>query len=402
MYKRKGKMKTLSEEIDTAVGLDQSGKQKEAIEKLLDCVKNIDFTEYSIDVDIRSFLPNRDDCDRDKLFRILHLLSYISFYVPEYKSLGHYLTDYLANCPDHPFQEHCRGNLQYYMQDQKHYKAIILIIASPGEDYNKMKEIQMKYMKGDERFRAFFIYGDVDRAALLPPQKKEIFIPEKRDGPSLFVEEGETKREVPSLFVEEVSPEENIKEEEEGHQNVQEDLFFPRIKESLVPGILEKTIAALRHIDSNFSFDYVWRTNLSSFLALDRFANALDKLPKTGLYMGKNYPHYPYTFCSGAGFLMSRDVARYLYTNQRYLQRWLPDDVAMGALIQNQYKVGNPADTGIAWTYDIDHQNPIKLDENSKIGDHFHFRLKTNNAAAGIGRDMDLANMRFLSKYFYE
>lgn len=42
-------------------------------------------------------------------------------------------------------------------------------------------------------------------------------------------------------------------------------LYFPEYTESLIPGILQKTVSAFEHVLKTEDFDFVLRTNLSSF-----------------------------------------------------------------------------------------------------------------------------------------
>ena len=146
--------------------------------------------------------------------------------------------------------------------------------------------------------------------------------------------------------------------------------LYVRGDECLIPGILHKTVEALsfflREAASlepsfesmgfkgvsyaeydEFPYDYVWRTNLSSvldFAGLERFissSKALD-VGTNSLYagyigLGSLNNGSPTFFASGAGFLMSRDVAMYLVSNRDYLRWDIIDDVAIGALLEPRF-----------------------------------------------------------------
>ena len=136
--------------------------------------------------------------------------------------------------------------------------------------------------------------------------------------------------------------------------------LYVRGDECLIPGILHKTVEALsfflRELRSLRAplclrpdgcmippYDYVWRTNLSSVLdfeGLERFILSLNK--PNGLYagyigLGSLNNGSSTFFASGAGFLMSRDVAMYLVSNRDYLRWDIIDDVAIGALLEPQF-----------------------------------------------------------------
>lgn len=113
--------------------------------------------------------------------------------------------------------------------------------------------------------------------------------------------------------------------------------------ESLIPGILHKTVEALSYfLSTDSTYTHIWRTNLSSvldFVGLQEYVSASDK--KTGFYggyVGKAVNENIF-FASGAGFLMSRDVAEHLVANKASLRYDLIDDVAIGALLEPKFGI---------------------------------------------------------------
>ena len=136
--------------------------------------------------------------------------------------------------------------------------------------------------------------------------------------------------------------------------------LYVRGDECLIPGILHKTVEALSFFLRERSslmaplclrpdgcmippYDYVWRTNLSSVLdfeGLERFLSSLNQT--NGLYagyigLGSLNNGSSTFFASGAGFLMSRDVAMYLVENKEFLRWDIIDDVAIGALLEPRF-----------------------------------------------------------------
>ena len=137
--------------------------------------------------------------------------------------------------------------------------------------------------------------------------------------------------------------------------------IYVKGEETYIPGILNKTVEAIRAI--GLEYDFVWRTNLSSVLDFDgllRYCRGLNPLSakqpggpsKEGLrcvfYAG-------YTgladvaankdidsnirFASGSGFLLSREAVQYLIENDGMLRRDLIDDVAIGALLEPRFGI---------------------------------------------------------------
>ena len=124
--------------------------------------------------------------------------------------------------------------------------------------------------------------------------------------------------------------------------DIQNQTLYVKGDECLIPGILHKTVEALSFFLSTYpSIEYVWRTNLSSVVDVDRLEKYLDTIPSTqfyGGYVGKAVNENIF-FASGAGFLMSRDVAEYLVANKASLRYDLIDDVAIGALLEPRFGI---------------------------------------------------------------
>ena len=142
--------------------------------------------------------------------------------------------------------------------------------------------------------------------------------------------------------------------------------IFVRGDECLIPGILNKTVEALSFfLRDRDPYDFIWRTNLSSvldFRGLHAYISGLQ--PSLGFYGGYIGKASSYFFASGAGFLMSRDVASYFVTNKHLLCWDLIDDVAIGALLEPRFGLV-PIDR--CW-----------VDENfSGCPDVFHFRCES-------------------------
>jgi hypothetical protein len=129
--------------------------------------------------------------------------------------------------------------------------------------------------------------------------------------------------------------------------------IYVKGEETFIPGILNKTVEAIRAI--GLEYDFVWRTNLSSVLDFDgllRYCRGLNPLPKEGLrcvfYAGYTGLADVTTnkdidsnirFASGSGFLLSREAVQYLIDTEALLRRDLIDDVAIGALLEPRFGI---------------------------------------------------------------
>jgi hypothetical protein len=78
--------------------------------------------------------------------------------------------------------------------------------------------------------------------------------------------------------------------------------------ESVIPGIYLKTMKALQHIQSNYNYDFVLRTNLSSFFNIPHVIQYFQNKPLQRFAGG--YPVFWFT--SGTCICFSRDVGELL------------------------------------------------------------------------------------------
>jgi hypothetical protein len=149
--------------------------------------------------------------------------------------------------------------------------------------------------------------------------------------------------------------------------------IYVKGEETYIPGILNKTIEAIRAI--GLDYDFVWRTNLSSVLDFDgliRYCNSIDdRVSKHRVLYESNkkvlYAGYiglapieaevdsHIRFASGSGFLLAREAVQYLLDKvtslpvtslpvtslpvTSLLRRDLIDDVAIGALLEPQFGI---------------------------------------------------------------
>lgn len=89
-------------------------------------------------------------------------------------------------------------------------------------------------------------------------------------------------------------------------------LYTP-CKETYSPGILEKTLLSMKYVVDNYNFDYLLRTNLSTFFVLPKFKQSLETVPKTNLFKGPiNTIPSGEKSMSGTHMLFSKDVIQKL------------------------------------------------------------------------------------------
>lgn len=148
-------------------------------------------------------------------------------------------------------------------------------------------------------------------------------------------------------------------------------LYFKGV-DSLIPGVFQKTIKAFNYCLDNFSFDFILRTNLSSFYNYKLLEEKVSLLEKNGVVFGIELWSFNIRFPSGAGFIMSHDVVK-LCANYNYIY-WhcYPDDVCIGEVIMKYNISIIKADR-----YDYVSPEVQYNADNNKY--HYHFRVKSND-----------------------
>lgn len=149
------------------------------------------------------------------------------------------------------------------------------------------------------------------------------------------------------------------------------DTIWTKTVDSISPGLLNKTIASMEILQPRLEeFDYVLRTNLSSFYVFPKLLDQALTLPQEKCYFACFMAHGGYSFGSGAGFMLSPDLVRELVNGKNVL--WndpLLDDVCIGRFLHGR------AQTIHAHRIDIlnlqtwmDHKDNLPL--------NYHYRLK--------------------------
>jgi hypothetical protein len=111
-------------------------------------------------------------------------------------------------------------------------------------------------------------------------------------------------------------------------------------KESLIPGVLEKTKGAIEYFCKNTEFDYFYRTNISSVFDFDTMLEYLENNPVD--YAGKLENAFDeYEFASGSGYVLSRRACDIFleHYGEMESQHDLFDDVATGKIMQKYVKM---------------------------------------------------------------
>ncbi len=178
---------------------------------------------------------------------------------------------------------------------------------------------------------------------------------------------------------------------------IQGDVIWCKGKECLEPGILQKTVFSLECLAERLDeFDYVLRTNLSSFYVFPVLLEFLETLPRNQCYAAVPYLcELRLYFGSGAGFIMSTDTAKILIKKKKELLRMQqPDDVAIGLLF---FRHGIP----LLPTPRMELLNLKSWEEQrgQLSPDQFHFRVKNSDQDKRYTEDV-IIQKELLQKYY--
>lgn len=136
------------------------------------------------------------------------------------------------------------------------YKLIILIISSSGEIYDILKNKQIEYLKLFTNIKFFFV--------------------EFKDNDCI----------------------------------IDNNIYIKGV-ESINPGMIIKTCKAIDWINNNYDYDFLLRTNLSTFLNLNAIFKFIECLPKDNIYAGFSFSG----FVTGTGIFMAKPTTQILIDN---------------------------------------------------------------------------------------
>lgn len=145
-----------------------------------------------------------------------------------------------------------------------------------------------------------------------------------------------------------------------------------------VPNCGYKTIKAFELI-KNLDFDFVFRTNATSYIDKKMLLEFIKTKPKDRFYSGYIGFYEGIKFASGSGYFISKDIIDIILNFKNDWNHDLIDDVALSkVLLKNN----------------IIPTNNIRYDVTTKQipMNFFHYRLKTDN------REFDIENMYLIKK----
>lgn len=151
-----------------------------------------------------------------------------------------------------------------------------------------------------------------------------------------------------------------------------------------------KTLDAFDASFLAFDFDYIFRTNVSSYLDLGGLLRFVSDKPRNNFYAGKIGNHHGIDFASGCGYFISRDLVSKVLSNRDLWDHNLIDDVSLGKLLTEELSIS------IQQVKRIDlNSTDVDLDQiRENALSVFHYRCKAPNP------DITIQIMKTLHKLF--
>ena len=171
------------------------------------------------------------------------------------------------------------------------------------------------------------------------------------------------------------------------------DLYINASDDAL--GMGDKTIKSFEWMLENTDFEYLFRTNTSSYFSYNNLVNYIKKHFEgmEHIYAGKIHTTNdssgkPVDFASGSGYILNRNTVKKIVENQNLWEHEYWDDVSLGLLLRKLNL--NPVD---ARRFDIE-GNPYKQEIDIE---QYHYRCRIDNHY-GYPRLLETFVLSYLSK----
>jgi len=170
---------------------------------------------------------------------------------------------------------------------------------------------------------------------------------------------------------------------------LENDNIFIKGDESFIPGCLDKTIKAIEFCLNTQEFNFIFRTNMSSVIDLNKLNKLLENYEMH--YSGFIGYHSHFKFASGAGMLFSKQLCSILTSYKDKLNYDLLDDLSIGTFCQG---IKNMKISPLTRFDSYNYENNLSVISKELIKDYYHFRCKSakddNNTLLMMKKIIDL------------
>jgi len=190
---------------------------------------------------------------------------------------------------------------------------------------------------------------------------------------------------------------------------ISDDVIYSKHIDNIEDRLIDKTLKGFKHVLKTTDHHYILRANLSSFFDIGLLKNFIAELPRQNVYSGAieqielempDKVRRIINFCSGSGFLLSRDIASLVLERDKFCPHTFPDDVWMGLVLIDvnriEFKRCNLTDVK-----QIDVATLIKINakiRESQASNFFQYRIK--NSGNLPREDLDMLAWTALVQHF--
>jgi len=188
----------------------------------------------------------------------------------------------------------------------------------------------------------------------------------------------------------------------EYNKNITEDIlevdnfiYIKGVEEPIIPNMLVKKLKAMNYIETNYKFDYIINTNLSTFWNIPVLLSLYNNIPRNNFFGG----HVIFnSFITGTGIIFSNDLMPILLTLNPSTFGQLNEDQAISHFLESKnipifhlenlekyklnYQILDENETNIDSPHHIYHN--LQINENTKTDDILYFRIKNTNSERDI------------------
>jgi len=140
------------------------------------------------------------------------------------------------------------------------------------------------------------------------------------------------------------------------------------------------TLSAMNYLLENYDCDFMVRTNVSSYWDINKLHELLVNKPKHNFYAGCGEKLYSglrgrfqkTEYASGAGMILSADVAKRMIENRSKISNKFIDDIAIGRIASYLGLTLNKLSR-----VDIDSIEKLDRLSNEELSSNYHFRCKS-------------------------
>lgn len=170
------------------------------------------------------------------------------------------------------------------------------------------------------------------------------------------------------------------------------DTIYSKWDDSFLHRLNDKTLKAYQYCIATHEFDYILRSNLSSYYRLDILLEYLNGMPTTCFYGGsimdinlivEGGTFFPLTYNSGSGFILSKDLVELLLQKKNNLPiEMVIDDVWTGFTLLDipRHEIARCDLTDFD---DLTLDNILRIQQriiSAEKNNTFHFRIKNSGS----------------------